>query len=85
MAQIYEEEYQSAASGSKVKDPRDVKLSKEHDEIESIWNEICYKLDALSSLNFVPKQVSCAILSEAPFIVLLSFVFTLKVERILKC
>jgi U3 small nucleolar ribonucleoprotein component len=39
-------------------DARDEKLKKEHEEIDKIWSEICYKLDALSSLNFVPKQVS---------------------------
>ncbi|KAK8869509.1 hypothetical protein IAR55_000074 [Kwoniella newhampshirensis] len=56
LAQIYEEDYQAAASGSKTKDPRDEKLRKDHEEIDNIWGEICYKLDALSSLNFVPKQ-----------------------------
>ncbi|WVQ78616.1 hypothetical protein IAT38_000702 [Cryptococcus sp. DSM 104549] len=56
LAQIYEEEYQAAADGGKVKDPRDEKLKKEHEAIDQLWGEICYKLDALSSLNFVPKQ-----------------------------
>jgi U3 small nucleolar RNA-associated protein MPP10 len=56
LAQIYEEDFQAAASGSKTRDPRDEKLSKEHEEIDKLWGEICYKLDALSSLNFVPKQ-----------------------------
>lgn len=58
LAQIYEEEYQAAATGGKVRDARDEKLQKAHEEIEQLWGEICYKLDALSSLNFVPKQVS---------------------------
>lgn len=62
LAQIYEEEYQSAAgtaggSGGKAVDARDAKLQKDHQEIDDLWTEICYKLDALSSLNFVPKQV----------------------------
>jgi U3 small nucleolar RNA-associated protein MPP10 len=60
LAQIYEEEYQAQAAGGAVKDPRDEKLKKEHEEIDKLWGEICYKLDALSSLNFVPKQVSHA-------------------------
>ncbi|WVQ99034.1 hypothetical protein IAU59_006166 [Kwoniella sp. CBS 9459] len=55
LAQIYEEEYQAAATGGKAKDPRDEKLRKEHEEIDKLWGDICYKLDALSSLNFVPK------------------------------
>jgi U3 small nucleolar RNA-associated protein MPP10 len=57
LAEIYEEEYQSAQAGGKGVDPRDAKLKKDHQEIEDLWNDICYKLDALSSLNFVPKQV----------------------------
>jgi U3 small nucleolar RNA-associated protein MPP10 len=55
LSQIYEDEYQTAASGGKAVDARDAKLSKEHDEIDRLWGEICYKLDALSSLHFVPK------------------------------
>lgn len=56
LAQIYEDEYQTAASKDGVKDARDVKLTKDHEEIDNLWNEISYKLDALSSLNFTPKQ-----------------------------
>lgn len=59
LAQIYEDEYQTAAAGGKKRDARDEKLSKDHEEIESLWGDICYKLDALSSAHFVPKQVSC--------------------------
>lgn len=66
LAQIYEEDFQAAASGSKVPDARDLKLSKEHEEIERLWGEICYKLDALSSLNFVPKQVGQSAFPECP-------------------
>jgi U3 small nucleolar RNA-associated protein MPP10 len=58
LAQIYEDDFTAAASGSTIKDPRDEKLKKEHEEIERLWGEVCYKLDALCSLNFVPKQVS---------------------------
>ncbi|KIR54083.1 U3 small nucleolar RNA-associated protein MPP10 [Cryptococcus gattii Ru294] len=68
LAQIYEEEYQAAASGEKVKDARDEKLQKAHEEIEGLWGEICYKLDALSSLNFVPKapKASITTISDLP-------------------
>ncbi|RSH81820.1 uncharacterized protein EHS24_008012 [Apiotrichum porosum] len=55
LAQIYEDDFQAKVAGGAAKDPRDEKLRKEHDEIENLWGEICYKLDALSSLNFVPK------------------------------
>jgi len=58
LAQIYEDDYKNAANGGKIEDARDVKLNKDHEEIDSLWGEICYKLDALSNLNFTPKQVS---------------------------
>ena len=57
LAQIYEEEFQAASSGQKVQNPKDEKLQKAHEEINRLWDDIVYKLDALSSLNFVPKQV----------------------------
>ncbi|BEI81609.1 hypothetical protein CcaverHIS002_0207690 [Cutaneotrichosporon cavernicola] len=55
LAQIYEDDYTTAASGGKAVDARDAKLKAQHDEIDTLWGDICYKLDALSSLNFVPK------------------------------
>ncbi|TYJ54152.1 hypothetical protein B9479_005163 [Cryptococcus floricola] len=68
LAQIYEEDYQAAASGEKVKDARDEKLNKAHEEIDGLWNDICYKLDALSSLNFVPKapKANISTISDLP-------------------
>ncbi|ORX33861.1 Mpp10 protein-domain-containing protein [Kockovaella imperatae] len=61
LAQIYEDEYQAAAAGGKARDPRDEKLRVEHEAIDKLWEDICYKLDALSSLNFVPKQPKASI------------------------
>ncbi|CAK9783925.1 U3 small nucleolar ribonucleo protein complex, subunit Mpp10p [Cutaneotrichosporon oleaginosum] len=60
LAQIYEDEYTAAASGGAA-DARDTKLAAQHEEIEALWNDICYKLDALSSLTFVPKAPKAAI------------------------
>ena len=57
LAQIYEDEYIANASGTGV-DDRDGKLKREHEELEKLWNSICYKLDALSNAHFTPKQVS---------------------------
>jgi len=57
LAQIYEDEYSASRSdGVALEDDRDGKLAKEHQEIEKVWTEICYKLDALSNAHFTPKE-----------------------------
>ncbi|CAE6436225.1 unnamed protein product [Rhizoctonia solani] len=58
LAQIYEDEYTAAASGSKPVDDRDGKLAESHKEITELWDGICHKLDALSNAHFTPKQAS---------------------------
>jgi U3 small nucleolar RNA-associated protein MPP10 len=58
LAQIYEADYVAAQSGESVVDDRDGRLQKEHEELESLWENICWKLDALCNAHFVPKQVS---------------------------
>ncbi|KAG8822305.1 hypothetical protein FRC19_006246 [Serendipita sp. 401] len=63
LAQIYEDEYLASSSnpGSKSSgigaaiDDRDGKLKKEHDELETIWENIAGKLDALCNAHFTPK------------------------------
>ncbi|KAJ6610027.1 U3 small nucleolar ribonucleoprotein complex, subunit Mpp10 [Mycena sp. CBHHK59/15] len=60
LAQIYEGDYVAAQSGS-TGDDRDGKLQKEHDEIESLWEGICGKLDALCNAHFMPKQPKATI------------------------
>ncbi|PVG04879.1 Mpp10 protein [Serendipita vermifera] len=54
LAQIYEDEYTAARTGGTI-DDRDGKLQKEHEELESIWEGISSKLDALSNAHFTPK------------------------------
>ncbi|KAG8931489.1 hypothetical protein FRC02_002668 [Tulasnella sp. 418] len=61
LAQIYEEDYTTQASGEQRIDDRDGKLQKEHEEIEKQWSEICYKLDALCNAHFTPKQPKATI------------------------
>ncbi|EAU93012.1 small nucleolar ribonucleoprotein [Coprinopsis cinerea okayama7 len=56
LAQIYEDEYMAAQGDTSKVDDRDGKLRKEHEEIESLWDKLCEKLDALSNAHFVPKQ-----------------------------
>ena len=57
LAQIYEADYVAAQSGESGVDDRDGRLLKEHQELESLWENICWKLDALCNAHFVPKQV----------------------------
>ncbi|KAF8350036.1 U3 small nucleolar ribonucleoprotein complex, subunit Mpp10 [Amanita rubescens] len=56
LAQIYEEEYMAAQTNGTPGDDRDGKLQKEHQEIEKLWESICYKLDALCNAHYIPKQ-----------------------------
>ena len=56
LSQIYENEYVAAQTGGTT-DDRDGKLQKEHEEIEKLWENLCYKLDALCNAHFTPKQV----------------------------
>ncbi|CDZ97200.1 U3 small nucleolar ribonucleoprotein (snoRNP) subunit-Mpp10p [Phaffia rhodozyma] len=60
LAQIYEDDYtasnEKAAGRTPVMNEKDSKLQQQHNEIETLWEEICYKLDALSNANFTPKQ-----------------------------
>ncbi|KAI5898329.1 Mpp10 protein [Schizophyllum commune H4-8] len=60
LAEIYEDEYLAAQSGVGT-DDRDGKLKKEHDELDKMWEGICYKLDALSNAHFTPKQPKASI------------------------
>jgi U3 small nucleolar RNA-associated protein MPP10 len=60
LAQIYEGEYTAAQTGGVAGEDRDGKLKKEHEEIEKLWEGICWKLDALCNAHFIPKQVSCS-------------------------
>lgn len=61
LAQIYEDDFtasnEKAAGRAPVMNEKDSKLKQQHDEIEKLWEDICYKLDALSNANFTPKQV----------------------------
>jgi U3 small nucleolar RNA-associated protein MPP10 len=57
LAEIYEGEYVAAQAGGAAGDDRDGKLKKEHDEIQKLWDGICYKLDALCNAHFTPKPV----------------------------
>ncbi|KAI0801298.1 U3 small nucleolar ribonucleoprotein complex, subunit Mpp10 [Fomes fomentarius] len=63
LADIYEDEYTAAQSGSGVGEDRDGKLKKEHQEIEKLWENICSNLDALCNAHFTPKAPKATITS----------------------
>jgi U3 small nucleolar RNA-associated protein MPP10 len=57
LAEVYEDEFtkqQQVATGTYV-DERTVKQQQQHSEIDTLFKELCYKLDALSNYHFTPK------------------------------
>lgn len=51
LAEIYEDKY----NGVEESNEKEEKLTQEHEEILSMINKLNYKLDSLTSFNFVPK------------------------------
>jgi U3 small nucleolar RNA-associated protein MPP10 len=70
LAEVYEQEIQKRADPTSFKSAKDVKLEKEYAEIEQLYKDICYNLDALSSWHYTPKPVteSLTIVTNAPAI-----------------
>ncbi|KDO21231.1 hypothetical protein SPRG_22333 [Saprolegnia parasitica CBS 223.65] len=66
LGEIYEKEYMKNAMG--FEDNSDMK--KEQEEIEAMFQKLCWKLDALSNFHFTPKPVvrEMAVQSTAPAI-----------------
>ncbi|KAF9239774.1 Mpp10 protein [Melanogaster broomeanus] len=65
LAQIYEGEYIAAQAGTSGND-QDGKLKKEHEEITKLWDGICNKLDALSSISTVSDLPAASLESALP-------------------
>lgn len=51
LAEIYEDKYK----GVETTNEKEEQLTKDHQEIKELFNNVNYKLDALTSFNFVPK------------------------------
>jgi U3 small nucleolar RNA-associated protein MPP10 len=73
LAEIYEEEHVKATNPDTYVSKADEKLKKEHQEIETLWREVCAKLDALSSWHYKPKPA-------APSLTVVSDVATVAME-----
>lgn len=59
--QVYEDEFtknDAESRGFEIEHENDVKLKKEHQEIEQIFDETCGLLDALCNAHYTPKAVS---------------------------
>ncbi|CAG8539157.1 3904_t:CDS:10 [Paraglomus occultum] len=54
LAEIYEDEYVKQTSGDKTNE-KDESLRKEHEQIEDMFKDLCFKLDALSNFHYTPK------------------------------
>ncbi|KAK9390866.1 U3 small nucleolar ribonucleoprotein complex, subunit Mpp10 [Lipomyces mesembrius] len=70
LAEIYEEEHLREVNPGSHPTVQDTKLKQAHQEIEELFGDITYKLDALSSWHFTPKPAkpSISIVANAPAI-----------------
>ncbi|KAK9237540.1 Mpp10 protein-domain-containing protein [Lipomyces kononenkoae] len=70
LAEIYEEEHMREIDPDSHPTVEDSKLKQAHQEIEELFADITYKLDALSSWHFTPKPAkpSISIVTNAPAI-----------------
>ncbi|ORY83087.1 U3 small nucleolar ribonucleo protein complex, subunit Mpp10 [Protomyces lactucae-debilis] len=70
LAEVYEQEIQKRADPTGFKSAKDIKLEKQQAEIEELFKDVCYNLDALSSWHYTPKPVteSLQIVTNAPAI-----------------
>ncbi|KAI9300757.1 U3 small nucleolar ribonucleoprotein complex, subunit Mpp10 [Cunninghamella echinulata] len=55
LADLYEEEYVKKNTGDQS-NAKDEALEKEHNEISTMFQDLCEKLDSLSNFHFTPKQ-----------------------------
>ncbi|KAI9847137.1 MAG: U3 snoRNP protein [Thelocarpon superellum] len=72
LADIYEEEHMKKVDPTGHQDKRDVKLAKEHAEVERLWADVSAKLDALSSWRYKPKppKPSLNVVADVPTVAL---------------
>ena len=68
LGELYEEEHLRAIDPAGHPDKRDERLKKQHAEIERLWKDVSFKLDALSSFNYRPKppELNVKVVTDAP-------------------
>ncbi|KAF9954904.1 U3 snoRNP protein [Modicella reniformis] len=71
LAELYEDDYvrQTSTTGPIVSE-REAELEKKHEEITTLWQELCRKLDSLSNWHYAPKppKAELTIVTNAPAI-----------------
>ncbi|KAI7858605.1 U3 small nucleolar ribonucleoprotein complex, subunit Mpp10 [Circinella umbellata] len=69
LAELYEDDYVKQKSGDKT-NVKDEALKQEHEDIASMFESLCHKLDSLSNFHFTPKapKAEMTIVSDAPAI-----------------
>jgi U3 small nucleolar RNA-associated protein MPP10 len=55
LAEVYEKEFLNLAKGDDEPTAAEAKLDKEHQEIATLFAQLCHKLDSLSDFSFTPK------------------------------
>ncbi|KAK9472643.1 U3 small nucleolar ribonucleoprotein complex, subunit Mpp10 [Dipodascopsis tothii] len=70
LAELYEDDHQRQQAGEAHVEPQDEKLAAAHGEIEGLFKDVSFHLDALSSWHFTPKPAKPAvtIVANAPAI-----------------
>ncbi|KAI9493554.1 U3 small nucleolar ribonucleoprotein complex, subunit Mpp10 [Zychaea mexicana] len=69
LAELYEDDFVKQKTGDTTNE-KDEALKQEHEEITSMFDSLCHKLDALSNFHFTPKapKAEVTIVSDAPAI-----------------
>ncbi|KAG0224917.1 U3 small nucleolar ribonucleoprotein complex, subunit Mpp10 [Mortierella sp. GBAus27b] len=71
LAELYEDEYaRKTSTTGPVLTEKEVQLEKKHEEITTLWQELCQKLDSLSNWHYTPKPLKAelTVVTNAPAI-----------------
>ncbi|KAG0370901.1 U3 small nucleolar ribonucleoprotein complex, subunit Mpp10 [Gamsiella multidivaricata] len=71
LAELYEDDYvRQTSSTGPVLSEREAALEKKHEEITTLWQDLCQKLDSLSNWHYAPKppKAELTVVTNAPAI-----------------